>query len=106
MVVVVLRADVIHLVNAATLGATLNRALAAHLCLPLSASWTSIRPRRAADQMSDQEGAAGGRLGGQATYTKPDNVVGVGRVAGATSVLFVTGGADLDRILDGPCGQD
>lgn len=86
VVVVVLGADVLHLVDAAALGAALDGALAGKLrlalaeCLPLFFS-----PEKIAWEWD--------------TYGEPGDDVGVDGEAGAAGELLLAGGADDDGVL-------
>lgn len=78
---VILGADVVHLVDAAALGAALKRALLGKLAdKGVNMAKLIIRYRQ-------QRGI---------TYAEPGDDVRVGRVAGATDVLLLTSGADRD----------
>lgn len=81
VVVVILGADVVHLVDAAALGASLNGALAGELSELQCQQFTSIRPGFCVK-----------------TYAEPVNVVRVGGETSATSELLLTGGSDDDGL--------
>jgi len=79
VVSVVRGANILHLVDAAALGAPLDGPLLGHL-----------------------EGSAPNTCcPGQVTYTKPDDVVGIGRNTGAAGILLVAGRAHENGALHG-----
>lgn len=83
VVSVILGTNVLHLVDRAALWAALDWALAGHL-------------RRGALVMDMV-------LRGGSTYSEPGGDVGVGRGAGAASVLLIAEGLDHDRVGHGSC---
>lgn len=86
-VAIVGRSDVLHLINATALGASLNRSRARHL-------------KQVAHDVSllNTRWAEGG---GWQTYTEPDDNVGVGGGAGAANVLLITRRLDNDGVVEG-----
>ncbi|KAL2281031.1 hypothetical protein FJTKL_12137 [Diaporthe vaccinii] len=105
-VVVVRGADVLHLVDAAALGATLDGAVAGDLdggncALALVRSRLRTSARRILQHCYSKSRASSGDGGLWWTYGQPDDSVRVDRVAGAAGVLLLAGGADQDRLLQG-----
>lgn len=88
VVVVVLGADVLHLVAAAALGAALDGAVAGDL--------------ENSERVCQQEVASHGERP-VATDHEPDDIVRVSGVAGAAGELFLAGGADHDGVLECAC---
>lgn len=85
VIVVILRSNVIHLVDATTLGASLDGAIARKL----------DKAERSAFSCSTW------LVHVACTYTKPVHTVSVDRVSGAAGKLLVAGGADQDGVFHG-----
>jgi hypothetical protein len=84
VVVIILRTDVVHLVDAAALGASLDRALAGELNSQCQ-QFTSVRPGREKKKVK--------------THAEPVNTVRVGGETSATSELLVTSRSNHDGVL-------
>lgn len=83
IVAVVRRANVLHLVDIAALGAALDGAVLGNLICESAFRYFPPPPKKA---MVD-------------TYRQPNNAVRVGRVSGATGILLITGGPHQDGLL-------
>ena len=100
-VVVILGTNILHLVDAAALGASLHRSLTRHLSGEAGVSHdTSSYGQSTCYGISDalslvKETARG------STYSEPVNDVRVSRDAGAASILLITSGLDHNRVVDG-----
>jgi hypothetical protein len=101
---IILRPNVLHLVNASTLGASLDRTLACHLDqqqtlairsapLILSISLpTYFFPILTSSHPSPRKGA---------TYRQPNNPMAIRRRSRTASILLITARADHDRVVEG-----
>ncbi len=104
-VAIILGTDVLHLVDAAALGAPLDGALTGQLDRR-----TRKMPRLARDQGTQRSAKlrlrkTGYRKRKQRTYTQPDNVVRVRGIAGAAGILLVTGRTDQDGVVERACSR-
>ena len=90
---IVWRADVLHFVTAAALGAARDGPVAGHL-------FRVARCRLAAPEEIPKKKGRLEAIDGWPTYREPNNDVRVGRAACAAGVLLIAGGFDFDGVLE------